>query len=49
VEILSYNSYTNAEKPSSIERREMLKYFDSKEDFLSYHKSNVEYDFMNLE
>lgn len=45
----SYNSYTNVEKPSSIEREEMLKYFDSKEDFLGYHKSSVEYDFMNLE
>ncbi|MBL1222247.1 transposase [Chryseobacterium sp. L7] len=45
----SYNSYLNTEKPSSIERREILKYFDTKEDFLGYHKSNVEYDFLDLE
>lgn len=45
----SYNSYMNIEKSSTVERKEILKYFETKEDFLGYHKSNVEYDFIDLE
>ncbi|PIF43169.1 REP element-mobilizing transposase RayT [Chryseobacterium sp. 52] len=49
VEKWKYSSYINIEKPSSLERSTILKYFDAKEDFIGYHRSNVEYDFMNLE
>jgi REP element-mobilizing transposase RayT len=45
----SYNSYINLSKVSKLDREEILKYFDTVGDFINYHKSNVEYDFMSLE
>ncbi|UHO37768.1 transposase [Chryseobacterium capnotolerans] len=45
----SYNSYTNLSKPSKVERMQLMEYFDTTEDFIKYHVSNVEYDFMDLE
>lgn len=45
----SYSSYTNLSKPSNLERTEVMRYFDTREDFINCHFSNVEYDFMDLE
>ncbi|EJL68007.1 transposase [Chryseobacterium populi] len=45
----SYRSYINWYKPSEIERKEMMKYFETVNDFIEYHKSNVDYDFMSFE
>lgn len=42
----SYHSCTNTAKSSHIERTEMMKYFDTVNDFILYHQSNVEYDFI---
>ncbi|MDH6252161.1 hypothetical protein M2347_001888 [Chryseobacterium sp. H1D6B] len=42
----SYHSYINLSKASKIKREEMIKYFDTIEDFVGYHKSNVEYGFI---
>ncbi|WP_294304669.1 transposase [uncultured Chryseobacterium sp.] len=42
----SYHSYINIAKSSHIERTEMMKYFDTVNDFIAYHQSNVEYDFI---
>jgi len=45
----SYHSYINLIKESKIERTEMMQYFDRIKDFIEYHKSNVEYDFLTIE
>lgn len=45
----SYHSYINFHKDSKIERKEMMQYFDTIKDFIEYHKSNVEYDFLTIE
>ncbi|WP_449401503.1 transposase [Chryseobacterium wanjuense] len=45
----SYRSYINFSKESKIERKEMMQYFDTINDFIEYHKSNVEYDFLTIE
>lgn len=42
----SYHSYINTAKTSHIERAEMMKYFDTVNDFIMYHQSNIEYDFI---
>jgi putative transposase len=44
----SYNSYINLSKVSKLDREEILKYFDTMANFINYHKSNVEYDFMSI-
>ncbi|KFF08487.1 transposase [Chryseobacterium luteum] len=45
----SYHSYINLAKESKIERKEMMQYFDTVNDFIEYHQSNVEYDFLRIE
>jgi len=45
----SYHSYINLAKESKIERIEMMQYFDTIDNFIEYHKSNVEYDFLIIE
>ena len=45
----SYHSYINLAKESKIERTEMMQYFDTVNDFIKYHQSNVEYDFLTIE
>lgn len=45
----SYHSYINLAKESKIERKQMMTYFDTINDFVEYHKSNVEYDFLTIE
>ncbi|WBV59751.1 transposase [Chryseobacterium camelliae] len=45
----SYHSYINLAKESKIERKEMMQYFETIKDFVEYHKSNVEYDFLTIE
>lgn len=45
----SYHSYINLAKESKIEREEMMQYFETIKDFVEYHKSNVEYDFLTVE
>ncbi|SEM53379.1 Transposase IS200 like [Chryseobacterium taichungense] len=45
----SYQSYINFSKESRIERKEMMQYFDTINEFVEYHKSNVEYDFLTIE
>lgn len=45
----SYHSYIRLAKESKIERKEMMQYFDTIKDFVEYHKSNVEYDFLTME
>jgi len=45
----SYHSYINLTKESKIERTEMMQYFDTVNDFIEYHQSNVEYDFLTIE
>ncbi|WP_407848891.1 hypothetical protein [Chryseobacterium sp. KCF3-3] len=45
----SYNSYVNPEKESKLNRKEIMQYFDSLEVFRNYHKSTIEYDFLNFE
>ncbi|WP_343612140.1 transposase [Chryseobacterium oranimense] len=45
----SYHSYINLAKESKIERTEMMQYFDTVNDFIEYHQSNVEYDFLTIE
>lgn len=45
----SYYSYINLDKASKIERTEMMQYFETIKDFIEYHKSNVEYDFLTIE
>lgn len=45
----SYHSYINLTKESKIERKEMMRYFDTINDFVEYHQSNVEYDFLTIE
>ncbi|WP_295202422.1 transposase [uncultured Chryseobacterium sp.] len=42
----SYHSYINTAKTSHVERAEMMKYFDTINDFIMYHRSSIEYDFM---
>ncbi len=44
----SYHSYINLTKESKIERKEMMRYFDTINDFVEYHQSNVEYDFLTI-
>jgi len=44
----SYHSYINLAKETKIERTEMMKYFDTVNDFIEYHQSNVEYDFLTI-
>ncbi|KFF75040.1 transposase [Chryseobacterium sp. P1-3] len=44
----SYHSYINLAKESKIERKQMMTYFDTINDFVEYHKSNVEYDFLTI-
>ncbi|SHG89138.1 REP element-mobilizing transposase RayT [Chryseobacterium oranimense] len=44
----SYHSYINLAKESKIERTEMMQYFDTVNDFIEYHQSNVEYDFLTI-
>ncbi|AZA92221.1 Transposase and inactivated derivatives [Chryseobacterium nakagawai] len=43
----SYSSYMNLSKPSKLERMQLMEYFDTIEDFIKYHVSNVEYDCMD--
>ncbi|AZA81997.1 transposase [Chryseobacterium lactis] len=45
----SYNSYINEKKPSKLQRSEIMDYFDTLKIFIAYHRSNVEYDFIELE
>ena len=45
----SYHAYINLTKESKIERNEMMQYFDTVNNFIEYHKSNVEYDFLIIE
>ena len=45
----SYHSYINLTKESKIERAEMMQYFETVNDFIEYHKSNIEYDFLSIE
>lgn len=45
----SYNSYINLTKESQFERPEMMQYFETVDNFIEYHKSNVEYDFLQIE
>ena len=45
----SYLSYISLAKESNIERKEMMQYFETIKDFIEYHKSNVEYDFLTIE
>lgn len=45
----SYHSYINLAKESKIEKKEMMQYFETIKDFVEYHKSNVEYDFLTIE
>jgi len=45
----SYNSYINLTKESQIERTEMMQYCETVDNFIEYHKSNVEYDFLQIE
>lgn len=45
----SYHSYINLAKESKIERAEMMQYFETINDFIEYHKSNIEYDFLSIE
>lgn len=45
----SYLSYINFSKESKIERKEIMQYFDTIKNFVEYHKSNVEYDFLTIE
>ena len=45
----SYHSCINLTKESKIERKEMMRYFDTIKDFVEYHKSNIEYDFLTIE
>ncbi|NML57816.1 transposase [Chryseobacterium cheonjiense] len=45
----SYNSYINLTKESQIERTEMMQYFETVDNFIEYHKSNIEYDFLQIE
>ncbi|MDR2237212.1 MAG: transposase [Chryseobacterium sp.] len=45
----SYSSYVNMQKSSKMERSEIMKYFETLENFILYHRSDVEYDFMDLE
>jgi putative transposase len=45
----SYHSYLNPEKESALSRNEIMKYFDSLQVFKNYHRSNVEYDILNIE
>jgi len=45
----SYHAYINLAKESKIERTEMMQYFDTVNNFIEYHKSNVEYDFLIIE
>jgi len=42
-------SYINLAKESKIERTEMMQYFDTVNNFIAYHHSNVEYDFLDTE
>lgn len=37
----SYNAYINLTKESQIERTEMMQYFETVDNFIEYHKSNV--------
>jgi REP element-mobilizing transposase RayT len=45
----SYKSFFNLEKESKLDRKTILDYFETIEDFMVYHHSNVEYDYLNLE
>lgn len=45
----SYHSYIRLAKESKIERNAMMQYFDTIKDFVEYHESNVEYDFLTIE
>lgn len=45
----SYNSYLSNEKESKLDRETILEYFETLDDFIAYHYSNVEYDYLNLE
>lgn len=45
----SYNSYLHPEKKSKLNRMEIMGYFDSLEVFKNYHRSDIEYDFLNFE
>jgi len=45
----SYHSYINLAKKSKIKRTVMMQYFDEVNDFIEYHQSTVEYDFLTIE
>lgn len=45
----SYNAYMNMKRNSKLDRSSMMEYFDTLETFAAYHRSNVEYDFMDIE
>ncbi|HAY3552548.1 transposase [Elizabethkingia meningoseptica] len=45
----SYNSYLSNDKESKLHRETILEYFETLDDFIAYHYSNVEYDYLNLE
>lgn len=44
----SYRSYLDLSKSSKLERNDILEYFDLIEDFVLFHKSIVEYDFLEI-
>ncbi|SHF41838.1 transposase [Chryseobacterium takakiae] len=45
----SYQSYINLGKETKIVRAEIMQYFDTVDNFIEYHQSNVEYDFMIID
>lgn len=45
----SYHAYMDMKKNSKLNRSEMMEYFDNLEAFVAYHRSDVAYDFMDIE
>ncbi|WP_419868866.1 transposase [Chryseobacterium sp. CT-SW4] len=44
----SYRSYLDLYKKSQIKREDIMEYFDSIQDFIAFHHSSVEYDFLEM-
>ncbi len=44
----SYRSYLDLSKSSKLKRNDILQYFESTDDFVDFHKSIVEYDFLEM-
>ncbi len=44
----SYRSYLDLSKSSKLKRNDILQYFDSTDDFVVFHKSIIEYDFLEM-